>query len=407
MHKKILAIETSCDETGVSLLSFKSGKKAVTVTVLGNALATQTATHAPLGGVVPSLAKREHAKNLPVLLAEILKTSPRIQAIPKKTEEQIRKTLEREPGLTETFLNDVCKLIPPDIDAIVVTSGPGLEPALWVGINFARALGVLWNIPVLPINHMEGHVLVGLIEKKTIKSPLPAYSILHAPLPGLALLISGGHTELDLMKRLGKYQTIGETRDDAAGEAFDKVARMLELPYPGGPQISKLAEIARTEDPDQKERPFILPRPMLTSPDLDFSFAGLKTAVLYLLRDLQQKRPISEKEKQQLAREFENAVTEVLLQKTLRAVQKYNIKSVVLGGGVAANTHIRRTFGDYFSGELPSCQLYIPARELTTDNALMIGLAGFVRLSAKQSSKTVSKVPRAGSIRARGTWRLS
>lgn len=400
---QILATETSCDETGISLLSFKQGaNKGLTVSVLANTLATQIATHAPLGGVVPSLAKREHARNLPILLGQILKKRSAPINVTAKQEKQIKKLLEREPGLTESFFKEVTYLASPAITAIAVTSGPGLEPALWVGINFARALAVLWDVPVIPVNHMEGHVLVGLIERKQSKHAPAQYRVLEPSLPALALLISGGHTELNLMKRPGTYRCIGETRDDAAGEAFDKVARMLDLPYPGGPQISRLAEEARREDPELTERPFALPRPMLNSPDFDFSFAGLKTAVLYLLRDLTQTHKLSDTMRRQVAREFEDAVTEVLLAKTVRAVKRYKVTSVVLGGGVAANTHICRTFTEYFKKELPACRLYIPTRDLTTDNALMIGLAGFARLKGRTQN-----IPRARSIRARGTWRLS
>jgi N6-L-threonylcarbamoyladenine synthase len=291
------------------------------------------------------------------------------QALPEAMRIEAARILVREPDLTEAFLAFVSECEPPDIDAIAVTAGPGLEPALWVGINFAKALGLVWNKPVVAVNHMEGHIFAALAEARDKE-----LTISNIALPVLALLISGGHTELVVMNEWFSYQLVGQTRDDAVGEAFDKVARMMGLPYPGGPEISKLAELARQEA--ASEMPFTLPRPMLTDATCDFSFSGLKTAVLYLLKN---KPELSAKEKQSLAHEFENAVTEVLWKKTARAIQETGAGTVAIGGGVSANTHIRRTFVKHMKEEFPQVSLRIPAAVLTTDNALMIAIAGFYR----------------------------
>ena len=283
-YMKILSIETSCDETGISILEVK-GSKNPQFKVLANSLNSQIKIHAQYGGVFPALAKREHQKNLPILL---------------------------EKTLLKAKLNNKIK----SVNLIAVTSGPGLEPALWTGIVFAKDLAKKWNVPLIPVNHMEGHILSVFGEEKN------EFKIKKINFPALSLLVSGGHTELVLFEKFGKYKIIGETLDDAAGEAFDKVARMLLLPYPGGPEISKLASEARkNKNPldillpsAQKSfakdflcpspsllprlpeatylREFIkLPRPMKYSKNFDFSFSGLKTAVLYLIRDLKEKNP--------------------------------------------------------------------------------------------------------------------
>ncbi len=221
---------------------------------------------------------------------------------------------------------------------------------------------------------MEGHVLAALAA--LAKTDGESLLIKDVQLPVLALLISGGHTELVLMKNWLEYELIGQTQDDAVGEAFDKVARMLELPYPGGPEISRLAENMRSSSTDSSERMtnFKLPRPMLADATCNFSFSGLKTSVLYFLKTLPQ---ITEAEKQHIAHEFENAVTEVLWKKTARALEATGAETLVIGGGVSANTHIRRTFTENSEKEYPQVTLRIPSASLTTDNAIMIALAGF------------------------------
>ena len=386
---KILAIETSCDETAIAIVEATGDAQSAQFTVLGNALLSQIDIHREYGGVFPALAKREHAKNLVPILAAALEEAELLhedtQAIPEETRRAIAEILEREPGLEEQFFEFVSECEPPEIDAIAVTSGPGLEPALWVGINFARALALLWDKPLVAVNHMEGHVLAALAQNDAEGALLHIKDI---EMPVLALLISGGHTELVMMKEWLKYELVGQTLDDAVGEAFDKVARMLGLPYPGGPEISRLAELLReSEKSDFKNAfgsltsKFTLPRPLINDATCNFSFSGLKTAVLYLLK----KNPeISEVEKQHMAHEFEDAVTEVLWKKTARAIEETGAQTLVIGGGVSANTHIRRTFTTQVAGEYPNVALRIPSAALTTDNAIMIALAGFYRALRKE-----------------------
>ncbi len=370
---KILAIETSCDETAVAILEARGDEKSARFTVLGNALLSQIDIHREYGGVFPALAKREHAKNLVPLLEAALEEAELLhedtQALPDEARAKISEILAREPGLAEAFFEFVSECEPPAIDALAVTAGPGLEPALWVGINFAKALALTWGKPLVAVNHMEGHIMAALA-----KNEGEELMIEDVALPVLALLISGGHTELVVMKRWLEYTLVGQTRDDAVGEAFDKVARMLALPYPGGPEISRLAEEVRASGVRTSD--FELPRPMIDSNSCDFSFAGLKTAVLYLLKD---KPGVNEEEKKHIAREFENAVADVLWRKTSRALEETGAKTLVIGGGVSANRHIRRVFTEKMRTEHSGTALRIPPAALTTDNAIMIALAGFYR----------------------------
>lgn len=374
---KILAIETSCDETAVSILECAGDETSAIFSVLGNALLTQIDIHKEYGGVFPAIAKREHAKNLVPLLGAALEEAELLhedtQAIPEETHASVVETLAREPGLTEAFLSFITECEVPAIDAIAVTHGPGLEPALWVGVNFAKALSVVWNKPIVGVSHMEGHLISALSIKNGEQ-----YVIENIHLPILALLISGGHTELLVMKEWLQYELVGKTLDDAVGEAFDKVARMMNLPYPGGPEISKLAERDRE---DAKTNHFKLPRPMLGDPACNFSFSGLKTAVLYLIKE---RAELSDVEKEQLAREFEDAVADVLYAKTSRALALTEAKTLTIGGGVSANTTIRREFEKKIAEEHPEVTLRIPIQELTTDNAVMIGMAGYFRALKKE-----------------------
>ncbi|MDO8566847.1 MAG: tRNA (adenosine(37)-N6)-threonylcarbamoyltransferase complex transferase subunit TsaD, partial [bacterium] len=377
-----------------------AGEQNATFKVLGNALLSQIEMHEQYGGVFPALAKREHAKNLVPILGAALEEAELLhenaQAISEKTRANISEMLAREPGLSETFFEFASECEPPKIDAIAVTAGPGLEPALWVGINFARALALLWDKPLVAVNHMEGHVMAALASERSdlnASSQGLTLEILNVTMPVLALLISGGHTELILMKEWLAYELIGQTRDDAVGEAFDKVARMLGLPYPGGPEISRLAEEARMKgfvNPSFDEgftKPFILPRPMIDSGTCDFSFAGLKTSVLYLLK----KNPdLKEKEKQHIAHEFENAVTDVLWKKTAQALRETGARTLVVGGGVSANTHIRRVFREQVAHTFPTSTLRIPVASLTTDNAVMIALAAFYRAERREFATDIA-----------------
>ena len=396
---RILAIETSCDETGVAIVEARGGLLSPRFSVLSNITASQALLHARYGGVFPMMAKREHAKNLAPILERVLKESGLYKKSSKPTTYNLQPTtleklLFREPEL----LADLLKLLPtikrPNIDAIAVTHGPGLEPTLWVGINFARALSTAWNIPVIPINHMEGHIFSALLSGKNVLQPT-TYNLQPVVFPALALLISGGHTELVLMRNWLKYKIIGETRDDAAGEAFDKVARLLGLPYPGGPEISRLAKSGSLTSG------YELPRPMLHSGDFDFSFSGLKTAVLYTLKKISVDK-LTDSVKADIAREFEEAVTEVLVTKTIGAAKKFKVKTLILGGGVAANDRIRGVLSDEIAAIPNPPELYLPDKGLTGDNALMIAAASYFRALGIKPKK--ARFPK--TISAKGNLRL-
>lgn len=367
---KILAIETSCDETAIAILECEGDEQAARFTILGNALLSQIEIHQEFGGVFPAVAKREHAKNLVPILeaalseAELLREDT--QSFPEELRERVVTILEREPDLGEAFLASLSEMEVPDIDAIAVTAGPGLEPALWVGVNFAKALCVLWDKPLIASNHMEGHTLSALLTEAGERT----YELKDIKLPLLALLISGGHTELDAANAWREYKLVGQTRDDAVGEAFDKVARMLGLPYPGGPEVSKLAEKDRE---DARTNPYKLPRPMIDTEDCDFSFSGLKTSVLYKTKE----KELSEIEKEQLARAFEDAASDVLYAKASKALAQTGALTLALGGGVSANKHIRRVFRERLPQDHPEVSLFIPNAFLTGDNAIMIAIAGF------------------------------
>lgn len=366
---KILSIETSCDETGISILEVKKIGNKTVFKILANSLNSQIDIHKEYGGVFPALAKREHQKNLPILFAKTIKKAK----------------------MTEKNISD-------KIDLISVTSGPGLEPALWTGIVFAKELSQKYKIPLIPVNHMEGHILSVFAEDKK------TFSIPKINFPVLSLLVSGGHTELVLMKDWRKYQIIGETLDDAAGEAFDKVARMLNLPYPGGPEISKLAKIGRKylskETEENIKNKIKLPRPMIHSKNFDFSFSGLKTAVLYLVRDLMAENPKilqDEKIKNSICAEFENAVVETLVFKTKKAIEKYSVKSLVIAGGVSANKYLRQEMTKLTKNKQ---KLFFPSKNMSTDNSVMIGIAGYFRfLDKKQKGTKHSKIKAEGGLK--------
>lgn len=350
---KILAIETSCDETAVALLNINGALEKPDIKVLGNTLLSQVALHEQYGGVYPNLAKREHEKNLPPLLEQTLK---------------------------EAVINDP-QLTTDDIDIIAVTNGPGLEPALWVGINFAVELGKKWNKPVIPVNHMEGHLVSVLFRDENAKIKNQNEKL---ELPALGLLVSGGHTELVHIKDFGNYEIIGRTRDDAVGEAFDKTARMLGLPYPGGPEISRLAEKARKRSANDKIK---LPRPMIHSKNLDFSFSGLKTAVLYRLKT---EKGLNDKFKADMARAFEDAAVEVLIEKTRKALFELGDKTrtLIVAGGVSANAHLSQEL-EKLMGKFSNIVLRMPTKLLTIDNAIMIGIAAFIKI--KKTPETLKE----------------
>ncbi len=394
---KILAIETSCDETAIAVLEITGKTTTPKITRLAHSIASQIELHAQYGGVFPMMAKREHAKAFTPLLATSLQKAKLLKKtnypLSEKLITKIRTTLEREPDMGDALITFLSGISQPAIDLIAVTTGPGLEPALWVGVNAAKALALAWDIPIVGVNHMEGHVLSVLVQEKRKGQKTFTAEKLHFPV--LSLLVSGGHTELVLMKDWHHYKKIGATRDDAAGEAFDKVARMLELPYPGGPKISALAQTQRGKNVIPKE--YALPRPMMMSTDFDFSFSGLKTAVLYLLKKI---AIHTDEIKAHIAHEFENAVVEVLTHKTLRALKKYQCTTLVVGGGVAGNTHLRTTLTNTVKKTFPKMKVYFPEKELATDNAFMIGIAGYFEYLKTKKGK------RPGSLRAQGNLSL-
>ncbi|MDQ3089811.1 MAG: tRNA (adenosine(37)-N6)-threonylcarbamoyltransferase complex transferase subunit TsaD, partial [bacterium] len=323
---KILAIETSCDETAVAVVDGKGELFSTDFKVLGNSLFSQVDLHREYGGVYPNLARREHSKNLiPLLVNSIkeaglynLKKSP--SPLNKELEDKIINILSKEPDLLKLFLEIIPTMEKPDIDLLAFTEGPGLAPALWVGVSFVDALRETWNIPALPINHMEGHIWSVIFNTK------------NPPIfPLIALLVSGGHTEIVYAKDFGDYKILGKTRDDAVGEAYDKVARLLGLPYPGGPEISKLANKYRESGGLSR---FSFPQPMLKSDDYDFSYSGLKTAVLYKLKEYEF---VTEAIKEEIAANFEEAALSVIIYKTRKALDNFEAKTLIVGGGVVAN----------------------------------------------------------------------
>lgn len=383
---KILSIETSCDETAVSLIQASASGK---FKVLANALFSQAKLHEEFGGVFPNLARREHQKNLIPLFLSVLKKSGMNFSESKKIKPRSQKLetiLEREPELLKDFETHIFNLKKPKIDRIAVTVGPGLEPALWVGVSFAKALGTLWDIPVVPVNHMRGHFLAPLAEGHKIN------------FPALGLLISGGHTELVLAKSPISYKVIGQTLDDAAGEAYDKVARILGLPYPGGPEIAKLAKGFRDSGLEIQDSKIKLPRPMIHTKDLNFSFSGLKTAVLYLVKKLKDEELLKsnflnlESMQPSIAYEFEESVKDVLVHKTRKALETHKVKTLIVGGGVSANTYIKENLGILAKEKNVA---FIPSsKTLATDNAVMIGIAGFFA-----KPKPISKIKAEGNLK--------
>lgn len=386
----LLSIETSCDETAIALVKRVRGKQ-VRFEVLSHKVLSQIDLHAEYGGVFPALAKREHTKAITQLIAEALEEAGLLTErtntyhIPNTERKKLDILLEREPEMLAAMKVLFEGIQKPAIDAIAVTQGPGLEPALWVGINAAQALRLLWDIPVYPINHMEGHIIAGLISVAD-----DIYEVSDIELPACALLISGGHTEIVHVPKLRSYKVIGKTKDDAVGEAFDKAARMIGLPYPGGPEISRLAEHARKEglivDEDLR-----LPRPMLHSGDLHFSFSGLKTAVLTRTK---KRGDLDDKTKRMIALEFENAVTDVLVSKVRQAMYETRANTLIVGGGVSANAHIR--FALKGLAESEGFSLFIPNRNLSTDNGLMIASTGLLHLAHDEPPKN--------KLQANGSW---
>ncbi len=342
----ILGIETSCDETAASLVEIRSGK----IKVLSNVVSSQIKLHAKYGGVVPSLAAREHVKNLKSVL----------------------ELATKNVGLKK-------------VDLIAVTAGPGLISSLLVGTAFAKTLAWKLNKPVVGVNHIEGHICSNFLPK--IGETYTLHPKPYTLYPALCLVVSGGHTQLILMRGFGKYKTVGETLDDAAGEAFDKIARILKLGYPGGPAISVAAEKLETGNWKLETK---LPRPMINSKNFDFSFSGLKTAVLYLDRDLKKKSGKNKLPKELIsliAAEAQQAIVDVLVSKTIKAAQKYGAKSIMLSGGVSANKLLRSELQK--NAEQREVKYFQPSPEYTTDNAAMIALASYFNHRSKDNWKKV------------------
>ena len=312
----ILGIETSCDETGVAIYDSEKG-------LLGHKLYSQIKLHAKYGGVVPELASRDHINYIIPLIHDLLKD---------------------------------CKINIHNIKAIAYTSGPGLSGALLVGSSVAESLACALGIRSIPIHHLEGHLLAPMLEKEKPKFPF------------IALLVSGGHSQLIYVKELGNYEIIGDTLDDAAGEAFDKTAQLLGLGYPGGASLSKLAE--------KGKKRYDLPRPLLHSNGLDFSFSGLKTAVLYLVK---KQANLTEEIKADIAYAFEESITDVLVKKTIQALKQEGLKRVIISGGVGANKTLRsKIIAECKQNEF---EYYFPDLSFCTDNGAMIALAGALRLN--------------------------
>lgn len=394
-NMKILAIETSCDETSIAIIeNLENPENKRLFKVLAHNTISQINIHAEYGGVYPALARREHEKNLIPLLhkslsdACLLTNDGKIDLPPNFTDD-CEEFLERYPVLKENIFDFLDKFRVGKIDAIAVTSGPGLPPALWVGVNFAKVLSkALGNIPLYPINHMEGHIIGGIAQNLLSLDKEESGVILIPTLsyPTLSFLISGNHTEFILSQKEADYAKIGEAIDDAVGESYDKVARLLNLLYPGGPKLAALAKLGREEllkDPSfLKDIPKHFPRPLLHDNTLNFSFSGLKTHVLYLVNALKEKNggELTENQKMQIATEFEETVKEVFLKKLEKAILENGVKTLVVGGGVASNTYLKENFEKL--AENLNITLYISDKELSTDNALMIALTAALHISS-------------------------
>lgn len=338
---RILGIETSCDETGAAVIEGESKNKKVKL--ISNVLASSLPLHSKTGGIIPETAAREQIKYI----------------IPV-----INEAIEQCNNLTID-----------NIDAIAVTVGPGLIGSLLIGVETAKTLSYIWQKPIIPVNHLFGHIYANWLiadSKWQIDKPC---AITHNPsaaieFPSIALVVSGGHTDLVLMKNHKKLKWLGGTRDDAAGEAFDKIGRLLNLPYPGGPSIEKAA---KTGNP----KAFKFPRPLIDSDDFDFSFSGLKTAVFRETSRYKDIKMLSGKIVADISASVQEAIVDVLIYKTLKAAQKYKVKSILLGGGVAANSKLREELKLNAIRYKLNAEIFVPQKFLCTDNAAMIASAAF------------------------------
>jgi N6-L-threonylcarbamoyladenine synthase len=348
----ILGIETSCDETSVAIIEAKRGK----FSVRSNIVSSQIETHAKYGGVVPEVAARKHAENF--------------------------------MGVFDLALEEA-KVKEKEIDLLACVKGPGLITSLLVGLASARTIAWALGKPFIPVNHLKAHIYANFL----LTPPLIRF------FPALCLVVSGGHTELVLMRGIERFKKIGETKDDAAGECFDKVAKMLGLPYPGGPKVAQLASMGNPQA-------HTFPRPMLTQDNFDFSFAGLKTSVLYFLRDLNMTGPRrslcalrslsegGEKERKfmtDICASVQQAILDCLIGKTLRAVKAYHVKTVLLAGGVAANIALRQQLQERIRAEFPDVLFIKPLLSYCTDNAAMVAAAGYFQYVTSKKKRIFEK----------------
>ncbi len=341
---KILAIESSCDETAASVIEGRGEQ----VTVLSNIVSSQIEIHQKYGGVIPEVAAREHVLNiLPVINEALLKAGIKPSEAAKK------------------------------LSAIAVTAGPGLITSLSVGVETAKTLAYGWKLPLIDTNHIAGHIYANWILDESKNLKVKSKKIEKIKFPAVIMTVSGGHNMLVLMKGHLDYEIVGDTLDDAAGEAFDKAAKMLELGYPGGPAIG----VAATQE--TKEEVLKLPRPMITAANFNFSFSGLKTALLYALKKDKNWR----KKIPAYAREYQQAIIDTLVAKTIKATKKYQAKTVLLAGGVSANKELRSQLAQAVSDKLPEALFGLPDLKYTTDNAAMIGAAAYFLARKKKYIK--------------------
>ena len=360
---RILALESSCDESAAAVLDSEGG-------LLAHELFSQVELHRIYGGVVPELASRDHVhKLLPLVQSALARAGGRVDGRAGETVDD-----RAGGGLDGSAGGGVDGDGRAPVDGIAYTAGPGLIGALLTGAALARSLAYAWNVPAIAVHHLEGHLLAPLLEEDP------------PPFPHVALLVSGGHTMLIEVQGIGRYELLGETRDDAAGEAFDKTAKLLGLPYPGGPELARLADTG-------KAGVYNFPRPMLDRPGLEFSFSGLKTAVLHAVRA---QASLADGVKADVARGVQDAIVETLVAKSLRALEQTGLDDLVVSGGVSANRTLRARLADVVSKR--GGRVYYPRIEFCTDNAAMIAVAGLARLQAGQHDG----LP----IKARAQWPL-
>lgn len=321
----ILGIETSCDETSAAII--KADKNDTKTTLLSNIVATSLSLHTKTGGIIPEIAAREQIKYIiPVISEALAKANIKLSSV----------------------------------DTIAVTVGPGLIGSLLVGVETAKTFSFILNKPITAVNHLFGHIYANFIKEENIEEK-------EIQFPSLALIVSGGHTDLVLIKQHRETEWLGGTRDDASGEALDKIGRLLNLPYPAGPIIENLAKKGNSNK-------YNFPRPLISSDDFDFSFSGLKTAVLRQVNTMQK---LNDQDIENICASFQKAIIDTLVTKTLKAARKYSVKSILLGGGVAANQTLKENLKFLISSQIPDVNLFVPNKSLCTDNAAMIATAGF------------------------------